>query len=247
MLAVLSETVAVTACVVFSFFLHRQADPQTLFGIPFAPHDHQLSLQKAFASSRGGILAAMQPWQPLGLNLIGRAHVGKQSLASEVLYKASFLCPDSGTLQALDKTLRSFVARPSAAGEVGLGGARLHPGAGTCILPKAEGGINLINLPNQVIALQAKVIARLFSPRHWLWQPLMLEELKGADVRYGLASWAITAPYTFPTHILFPRTAAYIKAFARTMPLLRCKAYISGLGLGLGLGRPRRQPLCAVY
>lgn len=192
-------------------------NPPRLLGIPFLPQDFKKANHLAFNKAEGSMWAATHPWKPLGLNLLARAHVAKQCIASKPLYQASVLCPPPQLLNNMQRVIRTFTAYTNLPEEKGVG-QQMYPNYATCMLPFSEGGINLVHVPTQVTALHAKFVASLFGPIHRIWQGLTLSMLSSAPATFGLSSWVVTAPTALPHNILPPRLSTYVKAFADTKP-----------------------------
>ncbi|BDA47893.1 probable LINE-1 retrotransposable element ORF2 protein at N-terminal half [Coccomyxa sp. Obi] len=107
-------------------------------------------------------------WSGFRLSLLGRAYVAKQLLASMVTYHATFIPVPSQLEKRLCKALHTFVAanRPVLSGT----SARLYPGKDTCFHAVKDGGIALVDLRAQILALQAKVVSRLLEPEQLAWK-----------------------------------------------------------------------------
>ncbi|BDA45595.1 probable LINE-1 retrotransposable element ORF2 protein at N-terminal half [Coccomyxa sp. Obi] len=107
-------------------------------------------------------------WSGFRLSLLGRAYVAKQLLASMVTYHATFIPVPSQLEKRLCTALHTFVA----ANRPVLGGtsARLYPGKDTCFHAVKDGGIALVDLRAQILALQAKVVSRLLEPEQLAWK-----------------------------------------------------------------------------
>ncbi|BDA51426.1 probable LINE-1 retrotransposable element ORF2 protein [Coccomyxa sp. Obi] len=107
-------------------------------------------------------------WSGFSLSLLGRAYVAKQLLASMVTYHATFIPVPSQLEKRLCTALHTFVA----ANRPVLGGtsARLYPGKDTCFHAVKDGGIALVDLRAQILALQAKVVSRLLEPEQLAWK-----------------------------------------------------------------------------
>ncbi|BDA47098.1 Transposon TX1 uncharacterized 149 kDa protein [Coccomyxa sp. Obi] len=107
-------------------------------------------------------------WSGFRLSLLGRAYVAKQLLASMVTYHATFIPVPNQLEKRLCTALHTFVA----ANRPVLGGtsARLYPGKDTCFHAVKDGGIALVDLRAQILALQAKVVSRLLEPEQLAWK-----------------------------------------------------------------------------
>ncbi len=100
------------------------------------------------------------------LSMLGRAYVAKQVLASMETYHATFVPVPRELLERLCRAIHSFVAanRP-----VTGSAAALFPGKATCFRAGKDGGIALVDLSAQILALQAKVLGRLLEPEQLAW------------------------------------------------------------------------------
>ena len=85
-----------------------------------------------------------------------------------VTYHATFIPVPSQLEKSLCKALHTFVAanRPVLSGT----SARLYPGKDTCFHAVKDGGIALVDLRAQILALQAKVVSRLLEPEQLAWK-----------------------------------------------------------------------------
>ena len=107
-------------------------------------------------------------WSGFRLSLLGRAYVAKQVLVSMVTYHATFIPVPEDLLDRLCRALRTFVAanRPVIPGT----SAWLYPGEDTCFRAAKDGGIALVDIRSQILALQAKVLGRLLEPEQLAWK-----------------------------------------------------------------------------
>lgn len=116
----------------------------------------------------GKVEARIARWSGFRLSLLGRAYVAKQVLASMVTYHATFIPVPRDLLERLCRALHTFVAanRPVALGAA----AALYPGKEVCFRVAADGGIALVDIRSQILALQAKVMGRLLEPEQLAWK-----------------------------------------------------------------------------
>ncbi|BDA51424.1 hypothetical protein COCOBI_18-3020 [Coccomyxa sp. Obi] len=113
-------------------------------------------------------------WSGFRLTLLGRSYVfffgyvAKQLLASMVTYHATFIPVPSQLEKRLCTALHNFVA----ANRLVLGGtsARLYPGKDSCFHAVKDGGIALVEVRAQILAVQAKVVSRLLEPEQLAWK-----------------------------------------------------------------------------
>ena len=135
--------------------------------------------------------ARIARWSGFRLSLLGRAYVAKQVLASMVTYHATFIPVPQALLQRLCRAIYTFVAanRPVTPGAA----AALHPGKEVCFRAAADGGIALVDIRAQILALQAKVVGRLLEPEQLAWKAYFDHWL------YRSTAWlAAQAPDTVP-------------------------------------------------
>ena len=135
-----------------------------------------------------GILAKVQArvgqWAGHHLSFMGRAYIAKQILMSLFTYHAIFIPVPRLVLRQLSSAIYTFVAanRPAAAGQ-----AYLFPRREVCSLDIAQGGINLLAIPEQITALRAKVIGRLMEPEQPPWKAYFDHHM------YRTRAWLATA------------------------------------------------------
>nr|BAA25763.1 reverse transcriptase [Chlorella vulgaris] len=112
--------------------------------------------------------ARIARWSGFRLSLLGRAYVAKQVLASMVTYHATFIPVPQDLLQRLCRAIHTFVAanRPVTPGAA----AALFPSKDVCFRAAAHGGIALVDIKAQILALQAKVVGRLLEPEQLAWK-----------------------------------------------------------------------------
>ena len=111
--------------------------------------------------------ARIARWSGFRLSMLGRAYVAKQVLASMVTYHATFVPVPRELLERLCRAIHTFVAanRP-----VTGSAAALFPGKATCFRAGKDGGIALVDLSAQILALQAKMLGRLLEPEQLDWK-----------------------------------------------------------------------------
>ena len=141
-----------------------------------------------------GILAKVQArvgqWAGHHLSFMGRAYIAKQILMSLFTYHAIFIPVPRLVLRQLSSAIYTFVAanRPAAAGQ-----AYLFPRREVCSLDIAQGGINLLAIPEQITALRAKVIGRLMEPEQLPWKAYFDHHMYRTRVWLATAGPAATA------------------------------------------------------
>lgn len=166
--------------------------PVRYLGVALGPHLPLADRQRAaYSHQPGAIRAAASRWRSLVLNVLERAHVSKQCLASKVVYQLSYTPPTAGQLQPIQQSVRIFVAlEPNPAERPPQ--LILRPSQLTCALPRGEGGLGYPMLRHFAVAMPAKAVIQLAGPATRAWQPLVRDLL--ADPLTGLSSWVITAP-----------------------------------------------------
>ena len=207
------------------FRIPPASQPPKLLGIPFTPNFHLAQHMAFHVRMTSGISMRASAWKGLNLNLVGRAHVAKQCLASTYVHAATFLPPPKEDLQAASAGLRAFVANTPRLDELSPGKA-MHPGGIKAALPWRDGGINLVHPESQVAALLAKAIARATHPRYHPWKVIMRHQLAAAAKAEGCSNswaWAVTLPtrsasvLSRPQHPC-PRLHAHVSSFAQVRP-----------------------------
>ncbi|KAJ9519260.1 hypothetical protein QJQ45_017924, partial [Haematococcus lacustris] len=169
--------------------------------------------EAAYGGAAAAITAASLPWQPLGLNLLGRVQVAQQCLASKVIYQMAAVQPPTALAHAMALAIKRFVAASDLPQERSPNSNRLYPSEAICVMPRREGGVGLPDLGVISTAMRAKMLAQLWSPRVRPWQPLTHSLL--ADPRHGLSTWVITDPSAPPLRIITPRLQAHVAALAQ--------------------------------
>jgi Reverse transcriptase (RNA-dependent DNA polymerase) len=134
-------------------------------------HDRRLAGDMMYKRRLRGVYAGITTWARFALTYLGRLHIVKQVLASQLWYHAGFVQPSPGMLQSICGAVDDYVA-----GARSLGGpppARGRPGLLVESLPKGEGGLGRMDIRLQVTALQAKVALMLVHPCRRAWKVLM--------------------------------------------------------------------------
>ena len=208
-----------SASFLIGFRITKLDDPAALLGVPFTT-DYPLAQARAFDKRVPALWAARKPWEAAHLNLLGRAHVAKQCLASKLVYQATFHSPRRTTLQQLEACLRHFVANSADPVDHNATATAMHPGTSTAILPFDDGGIAMAHLPSMIAAMQAKVIACLFSPGTHPWKPLMLAAFAAADAVAEMPTWVVTSMTTGALRraLTSPRLRDYVSSFSKLAP-----------------------------
>ncbi|PNW82406.1 hypothetical protein CHLRE_06g278289v5 [Chlamydomonas reinhardtii] len=122
-----------------------------------------------------GMAFVARLWAALSLTLVGRVHIAKQVLAAKLAYHFSFLNPSPAQLKELTDLVDHFAARSVHAEDASLvshGNPLLLPKRETACLPYKDGGINHVDLPAFLSALQAKTFALLAQPGRQPWKTL---------------------------------------------------------------------------
>ncbi|KAJ9511053.1 hypothetical protein QJQ45_002859 [Haematococcus lacustris] len=147
-----------------------------------------------------------------GLNLLGRVQVAQQCLASKSIYQMAFVQASTPLAQAMALAVYRFVAASDLPQERSPNNSRLYSSKAICVMPRGEGGVGLPDLGVTSMAMVAKMLAQLWSPRVRPWQPLTHSLL--ADPSHGLSMWVITDPTAPPSRGISPRMQAHVAALA---------------------------------
>ena len=158
----------------------------------------------------GKLHATASGWANRDLSLLGRVHVAKQALASQLWYHATFVRPSKQQEQRATRILAHFTSvsdgRPqqlqaalpmAAAGQdeppdlpsTSPSQQQLPPAPShsflsrqVCALPIEHGGLAMAEVPSQISALQSKHISRLLEPEHHPWKTLAARWLTGGTL-----------------------------------------------------------------
>jgi hypothetical protein len=190
--------------------------PLTALGIP-CTSDMTAAASVVFPKRTAAIHKAASAWGALPLSLVGRSLVAKQVLANSLCYHASFLLVPPQFLQELQQTVTTYIARSARPEDVTIttrGRPSLLPKIGIGCLPRTMGGMALPDLPNQVTAMQAKVLAVCFSPGNQPWKRLMMHSLARAAPFPGWScAWVVTCMPLPASPALTLRMHALVTAF----------------------------------
>ena len=159
--------------------LQPAGTPHRLLGVPYGS-DEARCREAAYSGMVGSMQAATGPWAPLRLNLLGRAHVAMQCLASKFVYQANFRPPAPVLQAALQQALNRFVGTSSRAEEATPFQGQLFPRAAVSQLPSDRGGLGLPNVRAHVQAMQAKTAWLLFRFSSHPWHTLFAHEVVAA-------------------------------------------------------------------
>jgi hypothetical protein len=147
-------------------------------------------------------------WGALSLTLVGRVHVAKQVLAAKPAYHFSFLNPSPAQLKELTAVVDEFAAHSLHAEDASLwshGRAILLPKRETACLPYKDGGVNHVDLPAFLAALQAKMLALLAQPGRQPWKTLtraLLDHVRPASaLNWSWIYGADPVPEELPTRL----------------------------------------------
>ena len=152
-------------------------------GIPLS-RDESAASEALYQGILAKVQARVGQWAGHHLSFMGRAYIAKQILMSLFTYHAIFIPVPRLVLRQLSSAIYTFVAanRPAAAGQ-----AYLFPRREVCSLDIAQGGINLLAIPEQITALRAKVIGRLMEPEQLPWKAYFDHHM------YRTRAWLATA------------------------------------------------------
>ncbi|MFY7873476.1 MAG: reverse transcriptase domain-containing protein [Limnohabitans sp.] len=178
-------------------------------------------------------------WATTSLSYLGRTYVARQCMASKYTYHAAFVPAPQWFLRRTADLLATFVACGERAGP-GRVAAKMYPNRAMSSLPWEQGGIRFPDTHAIVIALQASVISRLFTPRPAAWKGMFLQWLgrpppwvqahpsvprRDIDT-WGLGARAIFCTARLPLHLpsqdahsgIPARVLSYIRAVRRLYP-----------------------------
>jgi len=153
--------------------------PHRLLGVPFGS-DEERCQAMAYGNMVGSIWASAAPWAPLRLNLLGRAHVAMQCLASKFIYQANFRQPSPPLQAAMQQALNRFVGTSGRVEEATPFQGQLFPRFAVSLLPLDRGGLGLPNVRAHVLAMQAKSAWLLFRFSSHPWRTLFVHEVVSA-------------------------------------------------------------------
>lgn len=183
-------------------------------GVPVAPGvDPNVVAHAAFAHGVGGLVKEAITWRSQALSLVGRVHIARQCMASQLVYPLGYLRPDPPQLQQLSLAITRFVAAASHPADAAPYSDRLYPCTAAFALPREEGGLGFPVLQHVSVAMQAKLIAQLPGVAVRPWQALVRHLL--ADPVSGLASWVVTQPNSVALPPALSRLAGHVECFAQ--------------------------------
>ena len=145
-------------------------------GVPFAS-SVQGRVDAAFSAQPHSMAAAGQQWQHLLPNLLGRALVSTQCIASKAIYQANFHKPPDATCKQMQAVLHSFVGTSRRCEEASPLPSRLFPSATICLLPRIAGGLGVSDLAAHFPAMMAKPCWLLFRYTAHPWADLFGHEI----------------------------------------------------------------------
>ncbi|PNW69683.1 hypothetical protein CHLRE_25g756397v5 [Chlamydomonas reinhardtii] len=146
----------------------------THLGVPLS-WDSDAAAADLYTRRARGMAFVARLWAALSLTLVGRVHIAKQVLAAKLAYHFSFLNPSPAQLKELTDLVDHFAARSMHAEDASLvshGNPLLLPKRETACLPYKDGGVNHVDLPAFLSALQAKTFALLAQPGRQPWKTL---------------------------------------------------------------------------
>ena len=177
--------------------LLQPGDFHRLLGVPYS-EDQQACQQEAYTAMPGRMRAAATRWQPLRLNLLGRAHVAMQCVAAKAVYQFSATAPAAAQLADMQEAINGFVAASGRAEEEAPFPTHLYPGAAISFLPRQAGGLGMVDLAAAEAAMKAKPAWLAFVYTKHPWADLFLHEVGQAGPSLpGLPPgphWIVTCP-----------------------------------------------------
>ena len=138
--------------------------------------------------------SATDRWLDLDPCLFGRVHAANQCLASKVVYQQAFLPPDPRLhTPPMQRAVNRLVATTSRSEEITPFPTSLFPGQHVAFLPRRAGGLGLMDLEAQSLAMLAKNVWQLFS-----YSPHASSLL----LQHEIATCLLTLPPLPPSHPL---------------------------------------------
>ena len=156
-------------------------------GVPFVPHggsikhlgvqvgrDLSACSHAMYERIISGLLQRVGHWSARRLSFLGRVHVAKQVLGASLWYHAVFMRPEPAQLQRIASIIVAFVAGIDVAS-----GRRvaLYPNRLVSSLDWAQGGVRLVDVDAMILALQAKLVARVLDPDVLPWKQFFMQWL----------------------------------------------------------------------
>ena len=163
-----------------------------LLGIPFSS-DYEACTSEAFANMPAKLRQAAALWDGRHVNLLGRAHIAGQCLASKLVYQAGFFPPPALLLKEMQSTLNQFVASSDLAPEEVPYPTKLYPRAAVSHLPVGDGGLGLPVLSCQCQAMLAKSVWLCFRHSSHPWVELFRHVIGAARAKLAVTADAAGA------------------------------------------------------
>ena len=136
--------------------------------------------------------AAAERWAGVDPCLFGRVHAANQCLASKAVYQMAFHPPTPTLTRAMQRAVNSLVSRTQRAEEATPFPHSLFPGEHIAFLPRRSGGLGLMDMEAQSLAMLAKKVWQLFvfnpHPAHHL-------------LRHEISSCLLNLPPILPSHL----------------------------------------------
>ena len=108
-----------------------------MLGVPFGAAP-ALCSALAFAAMPGAMGAAAAAWLPRQLNVLGRAHVAMQCIASKFVFQANFAAPGPVQLPAMQQAVNRFMGTSSRTEEEAPFQGRLFPKFAVTCCPRRK-------------------------------------------------------------------------------------------------------------
>jgi hypothetical protein len=194
--------------------------PRNALGVP-STIDLDAAATRVYTKRMQALHLAAHLWGLHPLSAVGRCLNAKQVMANTVSYHATFVPPPAATVTAMQAIIMRYVARsrlPEDDTLVSRGTPAVLPKAAIACLPRHLGGMSMPDLRSHVVALQAKILAALFSPGRQDWKPLMLRALARAapHPNWGPA-WVLTGMPLNLCSGLSPRMLALVTSFRASL------------------------------
>jgi hypothetical protein len=197
--------------------------PATFLGIP-STDDYQLSRTMVFSNLVRRVMGAHALWHALGLSAVGRALTAKQVMSNTLCYHGMFLQPTSSQLRDIRVTISDHLTQSHLLEDRTLwrhsGHTEPLPAMAVASLGRRQGGLCYPDTANQLVSLQSKVVAALFSPGDAPWKALMMDAVQRAVVPATLGmAWLMLPDYPLPDMSAVPeRVRDLLSAFRASQP-----------------------------
>lgn len=195
--------------------------PRKALGIP-STTNMSLAAQIVYDKRLTIMRLVARRWSMHPLSAVGRCLNAKQVMANTISYHVTFVPPTAAQVTDMQKILQQYTARsrlPEDATLSNRGVLRVLPKPAIACLPRHLGGISMPDLPNHVIALQAKVIVMCFLPGMQPWKIAMRSALASAAPHPNWGPvWLFTSMRLSLCRNMTSRMHAYVSALRASLP-----------------------------